>query len=63
MDSSSIARLATGLSNQQTAQQLQTSVIKLANQQLAAQGASVIQLLDSVPAPTGSSGNIINTKV
>ena len=63
MDSNSIIQLATALDQQQLALQQQTAIVKLANQQLAAQGASMMQLLSSVPAATASSGNIINTKV
>lgn len=63
MDSNSIIQLATALDQQQLARQQQTAIVKLANEQLAVQGASVIQLLSSVPAATASSGNIINTKV
>ena len=38
MDSNSIIQLASALNNQQIAQQQQTAVLKLANDQLTAQG-------------------------
>ncbi len=63
MDSNSIIQLASALDNQQLAQQQQTAVLKLANDQLAAQGELMMSLLSTVPAATTSSGNIINTKV
>lgn len=63
MDSNSIIQLASALNQQQTAEQQQIAVTKLANQQLAAQGASMVDLINSVPVATTSSGNIVNTKV
>ena len=63
MDTNSIVQLASALNNQQIAQQQQTAVLKLANDQLTAQGELMMSLLNNVPAATASSGNIINTKV
>lgn len=63
MDSNSIIQLASSLDQQQLAQQQQVALLKLANAQLAAQGALLVQMISSVPAATASSGNIINTKV
>lgn len=63
MDSNSIIQLASSLDQQQLAQQQQVALLKLANDQLAAQGALLVQMISSVPAATASSGNIINTKV
>ncbi|MCX4189683.1 YjfB family protein [Methylophaga sp. OBS3] len=63
MDSSSIIQLASALSSQDIAVQQQTAIVKLANEQLEAQGAALLQMLNSVPAATATSGNIINIKV
>lgn len=63
MDSNSITQLASAIDNQQIAQQQQTAVLKLANDELAAKGELMMSLLGTVPAATASSGNIINTKV
>lgn len=63
MDSNSIIQLATALNQQQAASQQQVQVLKLANDQLAAQGAAIVDMISSVPIATASSGNIINTKV
>ncbi|MEX0615783.1 MAG: putative motility protein [Methylophaga sp.] len=63
MDSSSIIQLASALNQQQAAAQQQIQVSKLANDQLAAQGAAIVDMISSVPAATASIGNNINTKV
>ncbi len=62
MDSNSIIQLATALNQQQAAAQQQIQVRKLANDQLAAEGAAIVDMISSVPAATASSGKNINTK-
>lgn len=63
MNSNNIIQLASALNQQQIAEQQQIQVLKLANEQMATQGAALIEMLVDVPAPTAHSGNIINTKV
>lgn len=63
MDVNRIVQVSTVLSNQQLAQQADVAVLKLANDQIAAQGASVMQLIEAVPAPSATVGQIINLKV
>lgn len=63
MDVNQIVQISTVLSNQQLAQQADMAVLKLANDQIAAQGASVIQLIEAVPAPSATVGQIINLQV
>ncbi|MDX1573828.1 MAG: putative motility protein [Methylophaga sp.] len=63
MNSNSITQLATALNQQQIADQQQIQVLKLANDQLAVQGAALVKMLNSVPSATANSGNIINIRV
>lgn len=63
MDVNRIVQVSTVLSNQQLAQQADVAVLKLANDQVAAQGASVMQLIEAVPAPSATVGQIINLQV
>ncbi len=63
MNSNSIIQLATALNQQQIADQQQVQVLKLANDQMAAQGAALVEMLNSVPSATANSGNIINIRV
>lgn len=63
MDVNRIVQVSMVLSNQQLTQQADVAVLKLANDQIAAQGVSVIQLIEAVPAPTATVGQIINLQV
>ena len=63
MDVNRIVQVSMVLSNQQLTQQADVAVLKLANDQIAAQGVSVIQLIEAVPAPSATVGQIINLQV
>ena len=51
------------LSAQRTAAQLETTLVKLANDQIKTDGQAVMQLIQSVPKATGNIGNTINVSV
>jgi hypothetical protein len=51
------------LSTQRTAAQLGTKTLKMANDQIKAEGQAALQLIQSVPQPTGNIGNNINVSV
>jgi len=51
------------LSAQRTAAQLETKVVKLANDQIKADGQAALQLIQSVPQASGSIGSNINLSV
>jgi len=51
------------LSAQRTAAQLETTLIKLANDQMKADGQAALQLIQSLPQVTANVGNTINTSV
>ncbi len=63
MNSNSITQLASALNQQKIADQQQIQVLKLANDQMAAQGTALVEMLNSVPSATANSGNIINIRV
>lgn len=63
MDVNRIAQVSTLLSSQQLAQQVDIATLKLANEQVALQGQAAVQLIESVPSPTGNAGQFINFKV
>lgn len=48
------------LSAQRTATQIQTKTMKMANDQIKAEGQAALQLIQSVPQATGNIGNNIN---
>lgn len=48
------------LSAQRTAAQLETKTLKMANEQMKAEGQAALQLIQSVPLHTGNIGNNIN---
>ena len=51
------------LSAQSTAAQLETKTLKMANDQIKAEGQAALQLIQSVPQATGNIGNNINIAV
>lgn len=51
------------LSAQRTAAQLETKLVKLANDQIKADGQATLQLIQSVPQATGNIGKTINVSV
>ncbi|HET8808512.1 MAG TPA: putative motility protein [Methylophaga sp.] len=63
MNSISIMQLASALNQQQIAEQQQIQMLKLVNEQMATQGTMLVEMLNSVPAATANSGNVINIKV
>lgn len=63
MDVNRIIQVSSVLSNQQLAQQVDVAVLKLANEQMAVQGEAVLQLIEAVPAPSATVGQIINLQV
>jgi hypothetical protein len=63
MDVNRIIQVSSFLSNQQLAQQVDVAVLKLANDQIELQGESVMQLIEALPAPSATVGQIINIQV
>lgn len=57
-----IAQVSTSLANQRTGAELEVAVVKLAKDNLEAQGQSAIQLIESVPQPQGNVGHNLNVK-
>jgi len=51
------------LSAQRTAAQVETKVVKLANDQIKADGQAALKLIQSVPQATGRVGNNLNVSV
>lgn len=59
---SSIANMATSLSNQRVNDSVDVAVMNIAKDNAKAQGQAVMQLIDSVPKPQGSLGHNINVR-
>jgi hypothetical protein len=56
-------QVSPALSAQSTAAQLETKTLKMANDQIKAEGQAALQLIQSVPQATGNIGNNINIAV
>lgn len=54
MNIGSLSQLSTSLSNQRIAAQTEVAVVKLANDNIEAQGQAAIQLIQSIPQPQGT---------
>lgn len=63
MDINKTAQLSTLLSAQHTASELNVAILKLGNDQIKAEGAAALQLIQSLPQPIGNIGNVINIAV
>lgn len=63
MDINRVAQISTVLSAQQTASQLNVAILKLGNDQIKAEGAAALQLIQALPQPVGNVGNFINIAV
>ncbi len=63
MNVNNIAQLSTALTSQKTNAQLEVAAVKLANDNVEAEGKAALQLLQSIPQPQGNVGNNINVKV
>lgn len=63
MNINGIAQLATHISAQRTATEINIAVLKLGNDQIKAEGEAALALLEAVPQATVSVGNNINTAV
>ncbi len=57
------AQVSPFLSAQSTAAELETKTLKMANDQMKAEGQAALQLIQSVPQATGNIGNNINIAV
>jgi hypothetical protein len=57
-----IAHVSTSMANQRTGAALEVAVVKLANDNVKAQGQAAVQLIQSVPQPQANVGNNINVK-
>jgi hypothetical protein len=63
MNINGIAQIATHLSAQRTATEINVAVLKLGNDQIKAEGQAALSLIQSVPQATASVGNNINIAV
>lgn len=63
MDINGIAQLSTNLSAQRTASELNVAILKLANDQIKAEGEAALKLIQALPQATASVGNSINIAV
>jgi hypothetical protein len=63
MNVNNIAQLSTALTSQKTNAQFEVAAVKLANDNVEAEGKAALQLLQSIPQPQGNVGNNINVKV
>jgi len=63
MNVNSITQLSTALSTQRTNTELGVAVVKLANDNLEAQGQAALTLIQAIPQPQGNVGNTINVNV
>lgn len=63
MDIDRTINVSPTLSAQRTASDHATAVVKLANQQIEAQGAAILELVQSIPQADGRIGTNINVRV
>lgn len=63
MNVSATAQLSPLLSAQKTASDLNVATTKLANDQIEAQGAAALALIQSIPQPDSRIGSIIDIRV
>ncbi len=63
MDINRTQQVSPILSAQRTANAQITATLKLANDQIKAEGQSALQLIQSVPQASGSIGNLLNVSV
>lgn len=63
MNIESIVQVSSHLSSQRNAASMQVEVVKLANDQIDAQGEAVLQLIEALPLTSGNVGNNIDITV